>query len=85
MGLGTGTPKAEVDDDEQRGKQASMLKGWLASAVGAKKGARDGDTSKLPDKRATRLLVVVGTYSIGKEKVVKGLLSILVLRLLVKG
>jgi DNA cross-link repair 1A protein len=75
MGLGTArTSKPEMDGDERRGKQANMLRSWLASAMRVEKyGNGGGDSSQVPDKKATRLLVVIGTYSIGKEKIVKGM------------
>lgn len=59
-------------------RQGEMMKGWLSKA---KKEEDEDEDSKsalaLPDvkpaKPAERLLVMVGTYSIGKERIVKGI------------
>ncbi|KAI5479822.1 hypothetical protein MNV49_002634 [Pseudohyphozyma bogoriensis] len=63
-----------VDGDEAAfgGKAAGMLKGWLGKAKVEKK-EEDGEEVNVKPKKKERLLVVVGTYSIGKERIVKGI------------
>lgn len=57
-------------------RQGEMMKGWLSKA---KKEEEEDDKSAIaladakPAKPAERLLVMVGTYSIGKERIVKGI------------
>jgi hypothetical protein len=48
-----------------------MLKSWLSSAmeVGKEEREKEGRAVEVPEKR--RLLVVVGTYTIGKERIIK--------------